>query len=753
MKYENRTSDMISKTLRKGFAALLLLAAAACTEEIPDTGTTGTGGRQATVSLSVSTTPIGAGMPGTRAIPDDIDEGTEDGYKVEDFWLMEYDDKGNLIGTPQYFESGDLTDGETAIPIILPTDDGTKYQCVVVANTHNKVFEAAIGDASTIDKLKRLGRKIEGPDDLYDKGGKDLLMNCVMPVTSATDRLDCKLYRNIAKLTLTLKNNAGSGVRLNTVQLCNVADRLCYANRLYEGASAPSPTTSEAGFISWKAETVGIDEGGEQELTYYLPRNCRGTTDNELTSQKNKKAPEYATYIEIMAEDKKNGTPVRYRFYPGKNMTNDFNIVPNLHYILPITIAGKGDTGSDSRVEDLGNLELKESNCYIVNPLNGSAQQLYSVPISRINRFWGSSDGKLAVNDDGEQMDNTISTNTVWVAEVIWQDAPTRLIDFCDEKGNRLEDKDTYESTGLGYFHFKPREGARGNVLVGVRKESAGKRYYLWSWHLWITDYNPDGYGGSWREGVYSYPVAGGAVHRYAGSGNNNVWDVKYKDKFIMDRNLGAMGASADAPEASRGFYYQYGRKDPFPYPKTALYDINGEPQSTFTASSGDCVSIVIGKAHLYASVFRPYTFYAGGNIEWVQDNPYTSSAWNNPAWYTDGNGKSIFDPSPQGWRLPENNNIWNIFSNKGRPNAKGYPEIGELAFRNGWNFYMGGLSVGETAWYPAASIRNGNNGTVGGMTTGNYWTSLSALYYNKDGVSLMSGTHSSGYSVRCVKE
>lgn len=159
MKYENRTSDMISKTLRKGFAALLLLAAAACTEEIPDTGTTGTGGRQATVSLSVSTTPIGAGMPGTRAIPDDIDEGTEDGYKVEDFWLMEYDDKGNLIGTPQYFESGDLTDGETAIPIILPTDDGTKYQCVVVANTHNKVFEAAIGDASTIDKLKRLGRK------------------------------------------------------------------------------------------------------------------------------------------------------------------------------------------------------------------------------------------------------------------------------------------------------------------------------------------------------------------------------------------------------------------------------------------------------------------------------------------------------------------------------------------------------------------------------------------------------------------
>lgn len=748
---------MTSKTLRQGFAALLLLAAAACTEEIPDTGTTGTGGRQATVSLSVSAAPIGAGMPGTRAIPDDIDEGTDKDYKVEDFWLMEYDDKGYIIGTPQYFEWEDLSDGETAIPIILPTDDETEYQCVVVANTHNKVFEAAIGDASTIDKLKRLGRKIEGPDDLYDKGGKDLLMNCVMPVTSATDRLDCKLYRNVAKLTLTLKNNAGSGVRLNTVQLCNVADRLCYANRLYEGAPTPSPTTSEAGFISWKAEAVGadedgIDEGEEQTLVYYLPRNCRGTNSSTLPIQKNNDAPEYATYIEIMAEDLDTHMPVRYRFYPGKNMTNDFNIVPNLHYILPITIAGKGDAGSDSRVEDLGNLELKESNCYIVNPLNGSAQQLYSVPITRINQFWGSPDGKIAVNDDGEQMDNTISTNTVWVAEVIWQDAPTRLIDFCDEDGSILPGN-TYESTGLGYFHFKPREGARGNVLVGVRKKSADKTYYLWSWHLWITDYNPDGYEGSWREGVYSYPVAGGAVHRYAGSGNNNVWDGIYKDKFIMDRNLGAMGASADQFEASRGFYYQFGRKDPFPYPKTALYDINGEPQSTFTAADNDCVSIVIDKAHLYASVFRPYAFYAGGNFEWVQDNPYTSSAWNNPAWYTNGNGKSIFDPCPLGWRLPENNNIWNIFSNEGRPNAKGYPEFGELAFRNGWNFYMGGLSVGETAWYPVASIRNGNNGTVGGMTTGNYWSSLSALYYTKDNVLLMLGTRSSGYSVRCVKE
>lgn len=243
-------------------------------------------------------------------------------------------------------------------------------------------------------------------------------------------------------------------------------------------------------------------------------------------------------------------------------------------------------------------------------------------------------------------------------------------------------------------------------------------------------------------------------MHRYAGKGNNNVWDGKYKDKFIMDRNLGAMGASEKELEASRGFYYQFGRKDPFPHPKTVLYDINGNPQTTFPALSGDCVSIVIGKAHLYASVFRPYSFYAAGNIDWVQDNPYTTSAWNNPQWYTNGNGKSIFDPSPQGWRLPENGSTWNIFiGSSNTPNAEGYPEFGDLAFRNGWNFYMGGPGIGETAWYPAASIRNGNNGTVGGMTTGNYWYSLSSLYFVKNNVIILTGTRSSGYSVRCVKE
>lgn len=351
------------------------------------------------VGVSLRAVPESNGMPSSRAITDDIEEGTAPDYEVTDFWLLEYNDRGLMIGSPRYYVMSEFSDG-MAVPIILPPA-GTEYKCVVLANTHSEGFSATLGNATTLEKLKVLCKNIRTQQDMYNAGTNDLLMNCVVPVTSATSALDCQLYRNIAKLTLRLTNKEGSNVQINSVQLRNVPDRQFYVDQLYADASAPSPTAAEAGFIDWEVEDCQIAAGEPMKtLVFYLPRNCRGENGSSLESQKNVDAPVYATFLEIMAEDATRHTPLRYRFYLGQNMTNDFNIIPNRHYVLPITISDKGDASADNRVEDMGEVELAESNSYLINPLKGDVQTLYSVPITRINKFWGSSDGLLDLSDD-----------------------------------------------------------------------------------------------------------------------------------------------------------------------------------------------------------------------------------------------------------------------------------------------------------------------------------------------------------------
>ena len=185
-----------------------------------------------------------------------------------------------------------------------------------------------------------------------------------------------------------------------------------------------------------------------------------------------------------------------------------------------------------------------------------------------------------------------------------------------------------------------------------------------WSWHLWITDYDPyDALDwGDGRDGKYIYPVTGGSVHRYEGTyWNNN------KDCYIMDRNLGWLsdpyvypGANKEEqPDDNKGLlYYQYGRKDPF-----------------FYASKQNSVAYEVANTAehngVWYSVRNPKVFIiSASNESWTAGNQYNPSEydkniiWNDPATAQgqrkDGQ-KSIFDPCPPGFRLPDKS-IWSDF-------------------------------------------------------------------------------------------
>ncbi len=183
---------------------------------------------------------------------------------------------------------------------------------------------------------------------------------------------------------------------------------------------------------------------------------------------------------------------------------------------------------------------------------------------------------------------------------------------------------------------FFKTTGEEGNVIVGIRKKSEdGKpvedREYLWSWHLWITNYNPAELGQS-----------------------------------TMDRNIGAM-KPGDA-----GFYYQFLRKDPFPHWQAKVYDINGKEltQLRHTIATGQSASMLIYRHAVKTTtkdiretqtnaVKWPYKlfYHTGGTTATTLANKnYLGQTVGKNAGWTVSSATTEWtpqDPSPQGWVLP----------------------------------------------------------------------------------------------------
>ena len=228
-----------------------------------------------------------------------------------------------------------------------------------------------------------------------------------------------------------------------------------------------------------------------------------------------------------------------------------------------------------------------------------------------------------------------------------------------------------YESVEYrdGYVRFAtPEEMINGNVIVVARDDDNN---VLWSWHLWVLN----GYD------------AAASEHFVTASGLN---------VHMMDRNIGAT-ASPDRMAAptqnewtqARGFYYQWGRKDPFMgsckvvsgyAPKIVFFDKEGNEivgYSQYGSSkllNSINVQDIEGSKDVYTSVAysvaNPNTFIAGngdGSYSWVTPNaaseePGTTGEWGKlwgnqqaegySSWDKSG-VKTMYDPCPVGYRVP----------------------------------------------------------------------------------------------------
>lgn len=261
-----------------------------------------------------------------------------------------------------------------------------------------------------------------------------------------------------------------------------------------------------------------------------------------------------------------------------------------------IVLSGKGGGGATGSASlFVGVVEQKEfserANSYIVN----QKETNYLLDVEH--------------RSDGA----TLATVSV---ELIWQN-PSSLIQYLSLKNGKA-------SFYVGADSDDDTKIKSGNAVIGAY-DAAGK--LLWSWHIWVADYDP------------------------SAAGNQKI----FNGYTMMDRNLGARAAGNDSTDdilASYGLYYQWGRKDPFIGPST----YNFASGSAATLYNGSNTSITVTPAASSSSngtmeyaQLNPYIFITG-----VEDSDYDWlwSAHSATLWTAPGSTKSLYDPCPAGWRV-----------------------------------------------------------------------------------------------------
>ena len=309
---------------------------------------------------------------------------------------------------------------------------------------------------------------------------------------------------------------------------------------------------------------------------------------------------------------------------------------------------------------------------------------------------------------------STTNVGSVASASILWETFGTSETPECLDLIKAFCYKD-------GYISFQTAEAFKEGNAVIAAKDASGK--ILWSWHIWFTDQPKDQ--------VY-YNNAG----------------------TMMDRNLGATSATP-GDVGALGLLYQWGRKDPFLGSSSISSDIEAKSTGTWpSAVSSNLTKGTIEYATAHPTIFIEYN---SSNYDWY----YTgSSTTDNTRWTTSTTTKSIYDPCPSGWRVPDgyDKGIWSkaLGSNLSFTQSSLYDSTNE-----GMNF-SGKFGSHQTIWYPASGWRSGVDGSLynvgnyglfwSASSNGNFAYYLDFYYYGLVNPSNLS-YRAFGQSVRCLQE
>ena len=652
--------------------------------------------------------------------PDNISTRALDENTIHDLHILVYNSSGELTGKSYKIEA----------PYTVTARSGTNCTIYAIANTGNSaLFEGTV--ASTEQKLKDLTTKITlwsdltSSDYLLMAGSKE---SVTIDAGESTLANGMTVSRLAAKVNLAIGVASGSGITITNYKICSLPVNSYYINRPLttekDSIDITGETSVEPNNINTTAHWTNsglIDAGGAISVntTFYMFENRRGV-NSSIAAQNQKikaNAPDSATYVVINGEG--SGFKATWKIYLGANNTTNFNMKRNCSYTYTITLK-RNDTDSRVTVEQtIPVIVGGNTNCYMVAP--GTA---VTIPVERANESPIAITGATLTNGTYYQ----ILSGTTWTASLLWE-STVGLVTVSNATG-------TGPTGRFAVTANTPAGNNGGNAVVQIKNSS---NQVLWSWHIWVTGYDPN---------------SGGTTY----SRSNGT-----KTYVFMDRNLGATAAATstatDQAAAVSGLLYQWGRKDPFPGANSWSITAGTDPTAVYSASGTSMnvltnVQAVPSSAvpnNLTNAIRNPFIFYkyAASPYDWFVYN--NSSYQDNTLWggatisATTFATKTVFDPCPAGWRVP--------------------PWTGSISPWSGYSsnsFFNYSILLTGIGYYPASGCRNISTGAFDIVGTyGYYWSAspnstygYSLSFHSSGSVNPASiNNRAVGIAVRCVRE
>lgn len=335
--------------------------------------------------------------------------------------------------------------------------------------------------------------------------------------------------------------------------------------------------------------------------------------------------------------------------------------------------------------------------------------------------------------------------------DVLWQ-TENYLVDYDSydaEKGtytfyvgskNILNDSGKVTGTRMPY----------GNVVLAAYDQNDN---IIWSWHLWLT---------------------------------SQMEEITTSVGVFMDRNLGANyngNGSTDTDDiyASYGLYYQWGRKEPFPRPKDYKFSENQDEKIVSGSGVTKLFRYVTAEmvkdqkatfdfgSKEYAVAY-PFTFILGTE---TNDFDWLYGAHDSALWSDSSKAKSVNDPCPYGWRVPDGD-AFMAFDIDEVEDAAALADV-----RNMYGWHLVDKTTGVKMFMPGAGRRSYENGVLTNLNNygfehnpmpwvGYYWTAgviggnqSQSMFFDLNTTRAVNNRYQAqkamyrgnGMQVRCVKD
>lgn len=583
--------------------------------------------------------------------------------------------------TPDSAEQSDLV-----YAVSDPCDPEASH--TITMNYRHLLAGIALSEGSMVSGLKVKTVEIKG---LYSKGSCDLTDLKWTVDNTATKNFTIKknytaVGRNPTVITPTgsdelmiIPQTAPDGATITvTIELPNKSERKLTASI--------AGTKFERGVVYWlilstravnwrytlnvSQKTVNTPYGGGTAAI--TVNSWRTSANNDGSANTQEAVPYTISYSEDGGKTWSDNAPDWLTGVPSYNpnqLSNETSITTSAQ--TAVTSSHKANLQGKTAVTDY-NLSLynvngekiggaSTANCYVIHGpgtyripcVYGNTLKLGQYNGYAVDANNESGQGKAFVDYSGTRIDESNYKFTPASADVVWQSTSGVITNAAVATG----------SDGMSYITFTVNKTnlQQGNAVIAARDASGT---VMWSWHLWITDatltspYNDfltQNLGWVSSSDSYNHYPARTVLLRIQQT--NELSDA---DPVFITVNQTEGNVDID-PSAGSCLYYQWGRKDPF-----RGSDIEDNSTLITTYGGAPLQNAIKNPSQPMLYYYTP-SWWEGGRsdlYDWTSDHynvlwnaRYSTQQVNTPV------EKSVYDPSPYGFRAPRGKKTFDIFT------------------------------------------------------------------------------------------